>query len=52
MQNFPKDQPKETFTNPIIIEDNDDEEISVLQWSEEARGELMLRFVTYRGYGK
>jgi hypothetical protein len=52
MQRFPKDQPEDTFANPITIEDNDDEEVSVLQWSEEAREELMLQFATYRGYGK
>jgi hypothetical protein len=52
MQNFPEDQPKGTFANPITIEDNDDEEVSVLQQSEEARKELMLRFATYHGYGK
>jgi hypothetical protein len=47
MQNFPEDQPEGTFTNPIIIEDDNNEEVSVLQWSEEARGELMLRFASY-----
>jgi hypothetical protein len=52
MQKFPKDQPEGTFANPITIEDDDDEEASVLQWSEEAREELLLRFATYCGYGK
>jgi hypothetical protein len=36
MQNFPEDQPKELFANPIIVEDSDDEEVSSLQQSEEA----------------
>jgi hypothetical protein len=52
MQNFPEDQLEGTFANPITIKDDDDEEVSVLQRSEEAREELMLRFATYRGYGK
>jgi hypothetical protein len=52
MQNFPEDQPEGTFANPITIEDDDNEEVSVLQRSEEAREELMLRFATYHGYGK
>jgi hypothetical protein len=52
MQKFPEDQLEGTFANPITIEDNDDKEVSVLQWSEEAREELMLRFATYCGYGK
>jgi hypothetical protein len=47
MQSFPKDQPEGTFANPITIEDDDDEEISVLQRSEEAREELILQFATY-----
>jgi hypothetical protein len=51
-QNYPEDQPEGSFANPITTKDNDDEEVSVLQWSEEAREELMLRFATYRGYGK
>jgi hypothetical protein len=42
MQKFPEDQLEGTFANPITTEDNDDEEVSVLQWSEEAREELML----------
>jgi hypothetical protein len=52
MQKFPKDQLEGTFANPITTEDNDNEEVSVLQWSEEAREELMLQFATYHGYGK
>jgi hypothetical protein len=52
MQKFPEDQPEGTFANPITIKDDDDEEVSVLQWSEEAREELMLRFATYRRYSK
>jgi hypothetical protein len=52
MQSFPEDQPEGTFTNPITIEDNDDEEVSVLQQSEEAREELLLQFATYRRYSK
>jgi hypothetical protein len=52
MQRFPEDQPEDTFANPITIEDDDDEEVSVLKWSEGAREELMLRFATYRRYGK
>jgi hypothetical protein len=52
MQKFPEDQPEGTFTNPITIEDDDDEEVSVLQRSEEAREELMLQLATYCGYDK
>jgi hypothetical protein len=52
MQKFPKDQPEGSFANPITIKDDDNEEVSVLQWSEEAREELLLRFSTYSGYGK
>jgi hypothetical protein len=52
MQKFPEDQPEDTFANLITIEDDDDEEVSVLQWSKEAREELMLQFATYRRYGK
>jgi hypothetical protein len=52
MQKFPEDQPEGLFANPIIIEDDDNEEVSILQRSEEAREELLLRFSTYRGYGK
>jgi hypothetical protein len=52
MQKFPEDQPEGLFTNPITIENDDNEEVSVLQWSEEAREELLLRFSTYSGYDK
>jgi hypothetical protein len=52
MQKFSEDQLEGTFTNPITIEDDDNEEVFVLQWSEEAREELMLQFATYCGYGK
>jgi hypothetical protein len=52
MQSFPKDQPEDTFANPITIEDDDNKEVSILQQNEEAREELMLRFATYSGYGK
>jgi hypothetical protein len=52
MQKFPEDQSEGTFANSITIKDDDNEEVSVLQWSEEAREELMLRFATYRRYGK
>jgi hypothetical protein len=52
MQKFPKDQPKGSFTNPITIEDDDNEEVSIPQRSEEAREELLLQFSTYSGYGK
>jgi hypothetical protein len=50
MENFPEDQPVGSFTNPILIEDNGDEDVVSLQRSEEAQWELVLRFVTYRGY--
>jgi hypothetical protein len=52
MQKFREDQPEGTFANSITIEDDDNEEVSVLQWSEEAREELLLRFSIYSGYGK
>jgi hypothetical protein len=52
MQKFPEDQPEGMFANFITIEDNDNEDVSVLQQSEEAREELLLRFSTYSGYGK
>jgi hypothetical protein len=52
MQSFPEDQLEGTFANPITIEDDDNKEVSILQWSEEAREELLLRFATYSGYGK
>jgi hypothetical protein len=50
MQNFPEDQPMGSFANPIVIEDSDNEGVSSLQRSEEARRELVLRFASYRGY--
>jgi hypothetical protein len=46
LQNFPEDQPEGLFANPIVIEDNNDENISSLQRSEEAQRELVLRFAT------
>jgi hypothetical protein len=52
MQKFPEDQPEGLFANPITIEDNDNEEVSILQWSEEAREELLLRFSNYSRYSK
>jgi hypothetical protein len=42
MQSFPEDQPTGLFANPIIIEDSNDEGVSSLQQSEEARRELVL----------
>jgi hypothetical protein len=27
LQNFPEDQPKGSFVNPVIVEDNEDEEV-------------------------
>jgi hypothetical protein len=50
LQNFPEDQPMGLFANPILIEDNGDEDVVSLQRSEEAQRELVLRFVTYHGY--
>jgi hypothetical protein len=50
--NFLKDQPKGSFTNPIVIEDDDDKNISFLQRSEEAQRELVLQFATYHGYNQ
>jgi hypothetical protein len=45
MQNFPEDQPAGSFTNPLIIEDdNHDEEVIILQRSEDSRDRLLLRF--------
>jgi hypothetical protein len=40
--NFLKDQLEESFANPIVIEDDDNENISSLQRSEEAQRELVL----------
>jgi hypothetical protein len=49
MQNFLEDQPAGSFANPFIIEDDDDnQEVIVLQRSEDSREGLMLRFT--RGY--
>jgi hypothetical protein len=49
MHHFPEDQPAGSFANPFVIDDNnDDQEIIVLQRSEESREGLMLRFA--RGY--
>jgi hypothetical protein len=45
MQNFPEDQPARSFPNPFTIEDDDDnQEVIVLQRSEDSREGLMLRF--------
>jgi hypothetical protein len=52
LQNFLEDQPEGSFTNLIIIKDDDDENISSLQRSEEAPRELVLRFATYRRYNQ
>jgi hypothetical protein len=48
IQNFPEDQPAGSFANPFTIEDDDDQEVIVLQRSEESREGLLLRFT--RGY--
>jgi hypothetical protein len=49
MRNFPEDQPAGLFANPLVIEDdNDNEEVIILQRSEDSREGLMLRFT--RGY--
>jgi hypothetical protein len=50
LQNFSEDQPVGPFTNPILIEDDGDEDVVSLQRSEEAWRKLVLRFATYRGY--
>jgi hypothetical protein len=43
MQNFPEDQPAGLFANPLVIEDdNDNEEVIILQQSEDSREGLML----------
>jgi hypothetical protein len=52
LQNFLEDQPEGSFANPIVIEDNNDENISSLQRSEETQRELVLRFATYYGYNQ
>jgi hypothetical protein len=49
MQNFPEDQPAGSFANSFVIEDdNYDEEVIVLQRSEDSRNGLLLQFA--RGY--
>jgi hypothetical protein len=49
MRNFPEDQPARSFANPFTIEDNDNnQEVIVLQRSEDSREGLLLRFA--RGY--
>jgi hypothetical protein len=49
MQSFPEEQPAGSFANPFIIEDDDDnQEVIVLQRSEDSREGLLLRFA--RGY--
>jgi hypothetical protein len=50
LQNFPEDQPMESFANPILIEDDGDKDVVLLQRSEEARRELVLRFAMYHRY--
>jgi hypothetical protein len=50
LKNFPEDQPVGLFANPILIEDDSDEDVISLQRSEEAWQELVLWFATYRGY--
>jgi hypothetical protein len=42
LQNFPEDQPEGSFSNPIVIKDNNNENVSSLQRSEEAQRELVL----------
>jgi hypothetical protein len=44
MQNFPEDQLAGSFANPFTIEDNDDNEVIVLQRSEDSREGLLLQF--------
>jgi hypothetical protein len=49
MRNFPEDQPARSFANPLVIEDDyDNEEAIIPQQSEDSREGLMLRFA--RGY--
>jgi hypothetical protein len=49
MQNFPEDQLAGSFANPFTIEDdNNNQEVIVLQRSEDSREGLMLWFT--RGY--
>jgi Chromo (CHRromatin Organisation MOdifier) domain len=48
MQNFPEDQPAGSFANPFTIEDDDDnQEVIVLQRSEDSREGLLLRFARW-----
>jgi hypothetical protein len=49
-QNFPEDQPVGSFTNPILIEDDGDEDVVSLQRNEEARQGLVLQFAMYHRY--
>jgi hypothetical protein len=43
MRNFSEDQPTGSFANPLVIEDdNDNEEVIILQRSEDSREGLML----------
>jgi hypothetical protein len=42
LQNFPEDQLEGSFANPILIKDDEDEDITSLQRSEEAQRELVL----------
>jgi hypothetical protein len=49
MRNFPEDQPAGSFANPFTIENDDNnQEVIVLQRSEDSREGLLLRFA--RGY--
>jgi hypothetical protein len=49
MRNFPEDQPAGSSANPLVIkDDNDNEEVIILQRSEDSREGLMLQFT--RGY--
>jgi hypothetical protein len=52
LQNFLEDQPEGLFANPIVIKDNDNENVFSLQRSEEAQRELVLRFAMYPGYNQ
>jgi hypothetical protein len=45
MRNFPEDQLARSFANPFTIEDDDEnQEVIVLQRSEDSREGLLLRF--------
>jgi hypothetical protein len=50
LQNFLEDQLEGSFANPILIKDDNDEDVTFLQKSEEAQRELVLQFATYHGY--